>query len=80
MEQLKTLRPSEDPKAAAFIKTWDSGLATAEAASVEAEELCASLERELAEFNCSRRPAEYFRRARQADFRAQGKNHAVYGD
>ncbi len=51
VEELKTLRPSEDPKAAAFISTWDSGLATAEAASAEAEELCASLERELTEFN-----------------------------
>ena len=51
VEQLTALRPSEDAKAAAFVKTWKSGLATAEAASVEAEEICASLERELAGFN-----------------------------
>jgi hypothetical protein len=50
VEQLRALRPSEDPKAAAFVKTWTSGLVTAEAASAEAEEICASLERELAEF------------------------------
>ena len=37
VEQLKALRPSEDPKTAAVIKTWDSGLATAEAARTEAE-------------------------------------------
>jgi hypothetical protein len=51
VEQLKALRPSEDSKAAAFVKTWNSGLATAEAAHGEAEEICASLERELADFN-----------------------------
>ena len=53
VEQLKALRPSEDPKAAAFVKTWDSGLATAEAARAEAEEICASLERELAGFSAA---------------------------
>jgi hypothetical protein len=51
VEQLRALRPNEDPKAAAFVKTWNSGLVTAEAASAEAEEICASLERELADFN-----------------------------
>ncbi len=51
VEQLTALRPSEDTKAAAFVKTWKSGLATAEAASAEAEEICASLERELAGFS-----------------------------
>jgi hypothetical protein len=51
--QLKALQPREDPKAAAFVKTWDSGLAMAERASAEAEEICASLERELAEFNAA---------------------------
>jgi hypothetical protein len=51
VEQLTALRPSEDAKAAAFVKIWKSGLVTAEAASAEAEEICASLERELAELN-----------------------------
>jgi hypothetical protein len=51
VEQLKALRPSEDPKAAAFVKTWNAGLVIAEAASAEAEEIGASLERELEDFN-----------------------------
>jgi hypothetical protein len=51
VEQLKALRPSEDPKAASFVKKWDLGLTTAEAAHAEAEEICESLERELARFS-----------------------------
>ncbi len=53
VEQLKALRPSEDPKAASVVKTWDSGLATAEAARVEAEKISATLERELADFKAA---------------------------
>ena len=56
VEQLKTLRPREDPKAAAFVKTWDFGLAAAEAARAEADEICASLERELADFSADGLP------------------------
>jgi hypothetical protein len=51
VEQLRDLRPSEDAKAAAFVKTWDFCLATAEAAHGEAEELCDSLERAFVEFS-----------------------------
>jgi hypothetical protein len=51
VEHLKTLRPNEDAKAAAVVRTWDSSLATAEGISAEAETISTSLEGELADFN-----------------------------
>ncbi|HEY5814174.1 MAG TPA: hypothetical protein VIT23_16145, partial [Terrimicrobiaceae bacterium] len=47
VEELKMLRPQEDPKSAAFIRTWDSGLATIKAASIQTEKISHALEGEL---------------------------------
>jgi hypothetical protein len=58
LNQLKTLEPEEDPKSAACVKIWDSGLATVRAASGEAEEISKSLERELANFSVDGAPPQ----------------------
>ena len=48
LDQVKPLRPEEDPESAATIKVWVSGMATVRATTAEAEEICKSIERELA--------------------------------
>ena len=48
VNQLKALKPEEDPRSAAFLKRWDAGTATAKAASEDAAKLAAALEGELA--------------------------------
>jgi hypothetical protein len=58
LNRLKTLQPEEDPKSAACVKIWDSGLATVRAASGEAEKISKSLERELASFSADEAPPE----------------------
>ena len=50
LQELKTLRPDEDPKCATLVKAWDSGIATAKTTSAEAETISALLENELADF------------------------------
>jgi hypothetical protein len=51
LNQLKALRPEEDPKSAASVKVWDSGLATVRATSGGVEKISESLERELTSFS-----------------------------
>ena len=58
LNELKTLQPEEDPKSAACVKIWDSGLATVRAASGEAEKISKSLERELANFSADDAPPQ----------------------
>jgi hypothetical protein len=58
LNELKTLQPEEDSKSAACVKIWDSGLATVRAASVEAEKISKSLERELANFSADDAPPQ----------------------
>jgi hypothetical protein len=50
VEQLKALRPGEDPKTTALLKGWDAGLAVLHTSSIEAEAISEQLERELAGF------------------------------
>jgi hypothetical protein len=57
-KELKALNPNEDPKSAAFIKAWDSGTATVERASAQAQKIAAGLERELARFTVAEAPPE----------------------
>ena len=47
LDQLKALQPEEDPKSAACVKIWDSGIATVRATSGEAEKISRLLEREV---------------------------------
>ncbi len=48
LDQLKALQPQEDPKSAACVKIWDSGIATVRATSGEAEKISRLLEGEVA--------------------------------
>lgn len=48
--QLKALQPEEDAQTATVIKTWDSGVAFVETASVKSDALSDQLERELTSF------------------------------
>ena len=48
LDQLKAQQPEEDPKSAACVKIWDSGIATVKATSGEAEEISRLLESEVA--------------------------------
>ena len=58
LDQLRTLKPNEDPKSVARLKVWDSGLAVVRATSAEAERISKSMERELAAFNPGEPPAQ----------------------
>lgn len=58
LNELKVLRPDEDAKSAACVRTWDSGLATVRAASGEAEKISKSFERELAMFGGGEAPPQ----------------------
>ncbi|HET9523439.1 MAG TPA: hypothetical protein VFO90_04365 [Terrimicrobiaceae bacterium] len=58
LDQLRTLKPSEDPKSVARLKVWDSGLAIVRATTVEAEKISKSMERELAALNPEEPPAQ----------------------
>ena len=58
LNELKTLQPDEDPKSAASVKVWDSGITTVRATSTEAEKISLSLERELAGFSAEDSPPQ----------------------
>jgi hypothetical protein len=58
LHQLKTLRPDEDPKSAASVKAWDSGISMVRATSTEAEKISRSLERELASSGADESPPQ----------------------
>jgi hypothetical protein len=58
LKELKTLRPSEDPKSAAFIKAWDSGTLTVQATSAQTEKISEALEEELTHFTAESGPPE----------------------
>ncbi len=58
LDQLKALQPEEDPKSAASVKIWDSGIATVRATSGEAEKISRLLEREVAMFGDVDSPPE----------------------
>jgi hypothetical protein len=48
VNQLKTLKPGEDPASAAYLKAWDAALATVKTTSAETETLAAGLESAMA--------------------------------
>jgi len=50
VSQLRGLSPEEDPRSAAFLKTWDSAQKTVKATAVDASKLAYSLEAELSAF------------------------------
>jgi tetratricopeptide (TPR) repeat protein len=58
LDQLRILQIEEDPKSAARVKVWDSGLAIVRQTSLEAEKISNSLERELAVLNADDPPPE----------------------
>jgi hypothetical protein len=58
LKELRALKPDEDPKSAGFVRAWDAGVVTVTAASAEAEEISASIERELASFSQEDTPPE----------------------
>ncbi|HEY5770262.1 MAG TPA: hypothetical protein VIS71_10495 [Terrimicrobium sp.] len=58
LNQLKALQPEEDPKSAANVKIWDSGIATIRTTSGEAEKISRLLEREVAGFGDGDSPPE----------------------
>jgi tetratricopeptide (TPR) repeat protein len=58
LDQLKKLRPEEDPKSARRVKIWDAGLIAVRASSREAEEVCKSIERELESFDVNEGPSQ----------------------
>jgi tetratricopeptide (TPR) repeat protein len=58
LDQVRALKPDEDPKSAARLEVWDSGLATVRATAGEAERISKSMERELASLNPEEPPAQ----------------------
>ena len=59
LDQVKQLRPEEDPESAATMKVWVSGMATVRAVTAEAEEICKSMERELTDVSGEQPPSHF---------------------
>ena len=80
LNQLKTLQPEEDPKSAACVKIWDSGLATVRAASGEAEEISKSARSANSQIlSVDGAPPTNLARTRKADFRRSARrSHAFW--
>ncbi len=59
LDDVKLLRPEEDPESAATMKVWALGMAAVRATTADAEEICKSMERELANVSGEQPPAHF---------------------